>query len=64
MEALIQTAAAAPAPQSCRGEVVSSPVQPSAFGPGRRAVANLFFGEFGPKAVQVAERTLQDFCAS
>jgi len=27
-------------------------------------VANLFFGEFGPKAVQVAERTLQDFCAS
>jgi hypothetical protein len=56
-------AAAEPMAQSCQGEVVSSSVQPSAFGPGRRAVASTFFGDY-PKAVQDAERALQEFCAS
>ena len=56
-------AAAGPAPQSCRGEVVSSSVQPSAFGPGRRAVATMFFGDY-PQAVRDAERALQEACAS
>jgi hypothetical protein len=63
---VVAPAAAEPPPQACIGGVVSSSVQPSSFpdiGPGRRAVANEFFGEFGPKAVQVAGRTLQDFCA-
>jgi hypothetical protein len=56
-------AAAEPTPRSCIGEVVSSSVQPSAFGPGRRAVATMFFGDY-PTAVQDAQRALQDFCAS
>jgi hypothetical protein len=60
---VVAPAAAEPAPQSCRGEVVSSSVQPSAFGPGRRAVASMFFGDY-PKAVQDAQRALQEFCAS
>ena len=34
-----------PNAQSCQGGVVSSSVQPSAFGPGRRAVATMFFGD-------------------
>jgi hypothetical protein len=42
---------------------VSSSVQPSAFGPGRRAVATMFFGDY-PTAVRDAERALQEFCAS
>ena len=56
-------AAAEPAPQSCQGQVVSSSVQPSALGPGRRAVASMFFGD-SPKAVQDAQRALQEACAS
>jgi hypothetical protein len=56
-------AAAEPAAQSCQGQVVSSSVQPSAFGPGRRAVASMFFGD-SPKAVQDAQRALQEGCAS
>jgi hypothetical protein len=60
---LVPSAAAQPNAQSCRGEVVSSSVQPSAFGPGRRAVASMFFGDY-PKAVQDAQRALQEFCAS
>ena len=55
-------AAADPAPQSCQGQVVSSSVQPSAFGPGRRAVASMFFGD-SPTAVRDAQRALQDACA-
>jgi hypothetical protein len=61
--AVVAPAAAEPKAQSCRGEVVSSSVQPSAFGPGRRAVASMFFGDY-PTAVRDAERALQEFCAS
>jgi hypothetical protein len=52
-----------PGEPTCQGEIVSSSVQPSAFGPGRRAVASMFFGDY-PTAVQDAERAVQDFCAS
>ena len=55
-------AAAEPSAQSCQGELVSSSVQPSALGPGRRAVASMFFGDY-PTAVQDAERAVQEFCA-
>jgi hypothetical protein len=58
--------AAEPPPQACIGGVVSSSVKPSSFpdiGPGRRAVATVFFGQFGPHAVQAAQRALQGFCA-
>ena len=55
-------AAAEPSAPSCQGELVSSSVQPSAFGPGRRAVASMFFGDY-PTAVQDAERAVQEFCA-
>ena len=55
-------AAAEPSAQSCQGELVSSSVQPSGFGPGRRAVASMFFGDY-PTAVQDAERAVQEFCA-
>jgi hypothetical protein len=55
-------AAAEPNAQSCHGAVVSSSVQPSALGPGRRAVATMFFGD-SPTAVRDAERALQDACA-
>lgn len=47
---------------SCHGGVVSSSVQPSAFGPGRRAVASMFFGDY-PQAVRDANRALKEFCA-
>jgi hypothetical protein len=60
---VVAPAAAEPNAQSCQGEVVSSSVQPSAFGPGRRAVASTFFGDY-PTAVQDAERALQEFCSS
>jgi hypothetical protein len=63
---VVAPAAAEPPPQACIGGVVSSSVQPSSFpdiGPGRRAVATEFFGEFGPQAVQAAQRALQGFCA-
>jgi hypothetical protein len=53
---LATPASADPAPQACRGEVVSTAVQ--VFGPGRRAVAEQFFGDY-PQAVQDAERFLQ-----
>jgi hypothetical protein len=58
---------AAPAPaepnaQSCHGGTVSSSVQPSALGPGRRAVATMFFGD-SPTAVQEANRALKEACA-
>jgi hypothetical protein len=56
-------AVAGPGAQSCQGEVVSSSVQPSAFGPGRRAVASTFFGDY-PTAVQDAERAVQALCAN
>jgi hypothetical protein len=46
---------------TCQAEVISNAVQE---GTGRRAVADFFFGEFGPKAVQVAERTVREVCAS
>lgn len=60
---VVAPAAAEPKAQSCHGGVVSSSVQPSAFGPGRRAVASMFFGD-SPTAVRDAERALQEFCAS
>jgi hypothetical protein len=60
---LVPSAAAEPNAQSCQGGVVSSSVQPSAFGPGRRAVATMFFGD-APTAVRDAAQTLHEFCAS
>jgi hypothetical protein len=65
--AVAAPAAAEPPPQACIGGVVSSSVQPSSFpdiDPGRRAVATEFFPQFGPQAVQAAQRFLQGFCAS
>ena len=59
---LAAPAVAEPNAQSCHGGVVSSSVQPSALGPGRRAVATTFFGDH-PTAVRDAERALQEFCA-
>ena len=55
-------ATAEPKAQSCHGGTVSSSVQPSAFGPGRRAVATMFFGD-DPTAVRDANRVLQEACA-
>ena len=55
-------AAAEPNAQSCHGGIVSSSVQPSAFGPGRREVASMFFGDY-PQAVQDANRALNEVCA-
>jgi NAD(P)H-dependent FMN reductase len=60
---VVAPAAAQPTAHSCHGGVVSSSVNPSAFGPGRRAVAGMFFGDY-PRAVQDAERALQELCAS
>ena len=59
---LAAPAAAQPPSHACRGEVVSSSVKPSAFGPGRREVATMFFGDY-PQAVRDAERALQELCA-
>ena len=53
---LATPASAEPAPEACGGQVVSTAVQ--VFGPGRRAVAERFFGDY-PTAVQDAERFLQ-----
>ena len=50
-------ATADPASQSCRGQFVSTVVQ-GPLGPGRRAVAETFFGD-DPHAVQTAEQFLQ-----
>jgi hypothetical protein len=60
---VVTPAAAEPNAQSCHGGVVSSSVQPSAFGPGRRAVASLFFGDY-PEAVRDANEALNESCAS
>ena len=49
-----------PGEPTCQAEVISNAVQE--FG-GRRAAAEFFFGDY-PKAVQDAERAVQDFCAS
>ena len=49
-----------PGEPTCQAEVISNAVQE---GTGRRAVAEFFFGDY-PKAVQDAERTVQDACAS
>ena len=59
----VPAASAQPNAQSCQGDIVSSSVQPSAFGPGRRAVATLFFGDY-PTAVRDGEQAVQEFCAS
>ena len=59
----VAPAAAEPNAQSCHGGIVSSSVQPSEFGPGRRAVASMFFGDY-PQAVRDANRALNEFCAS
>jgi hypothetical protein len=48
-----------PGEPTCRAEVISNSVKE---GPGRRAVAEFFFGD-DPKAVQTAERFLQEACA-
>jgi hypothetical protein len=48
-----------PGEPTCRAAVISSSVQE---GPGRRAVAEFFFGDY-PRAVQDAERAVQEFCA-
>jgi hypothetical protein len=53
---LATPAPADPPPQACHGAVVSNGVQ--VFGPGRRAVAERFFGDY-PQAVQDAERFLE-----
>jgi len=45
---------------TCQAEVISNAVQE---GTGRRAVAEFFFGDY-PRAVQDAERAVQNFCAS
>jgi hypothetical protein len=48
-----------PGEPTCQAEVISNAVQE---GTGRRAVAGFFFGDY-PKAVQDAERAVQEFCA-
>ena len=48
-----------PGEPTCQAEVISNAVHE---GTGRRAVAELFFGDY-PRAVQDAERGVQDFCA-
>ena len=58
----VAPAAAEPNAQSCHGGIVSSSVQ-SEFGPGRRAVASMFFGDY-PQAVRDANRALNEFCTS
>jgi hypothetical protein len=49
-----------PGEPTCRAAVISYAVQ---VGHGRREAAAFFFGDY-PKAVQDAERVLQEFCAS
>jgi hypothetical protein len=55
-------ASAEPNAQSCQGGLVSSSVQPSALGPGRRAVATFFFGD-DPHAVQTGAQAVKEFCS-
>ena len=49
-----------PGDPTCRAVVISNAAKQ---GPGRRAVAEFFFGDY-PAAVQDAQRAVQDFCAS
>jgi hypothetical protein len=49
-----------PGEPTCRAEVISNAVKE---GPGRRAVAEFFFGDY-PQAVRDAQRAVQEFCAS
>jgi hypothetical protein len=49
-----------PGEPTCQAEVISNAVKE---GPGRRAVAEFFFGDY-PTAVQDAERAVREFCAS
>jgi hypothetical protein len=53
-----------PGEPTCQADVISNSVKE---GPGRRAVAEFFFGEdpnaVEPKVVQTAERAVQEFCA-
>jgi hypothetical protein len=51
-----------PGEPTCRAGFTSTSVQPWELGPGRRAVAATFFGDY-PTAVQDAERAVQEFCA-
>jgi uncharacterized membrane protein len=48
-----------PGEPTCQAEVISNAVKE---GPGRRAAAEFFFGDH-PKAVQDAQRAVQNFCA-
>jgi hypothetical protein len=52
-----------PGEPTCRAGFTSTSVQPWVFGPGRRDVAQMFFGDY-PTAVQDAEWAVQEFCAS
>jgi hypothetical protein len=47
-----------PGEPTCQAEVISNSAQE---GTGRRAVAEFFFGDY-PRAVQDAERAVQEFC--
>jgi hypothetical protein len=49
-----------PGEPTCQAEVISNSVRE---GTGRRAVAESFLGDY-PRAVQDAERAVQEFCAS
>ena len=49
-----------PGEPTCQAEVISNAVQE---GMGRRAVAQVFFGDY-PRAVQDAELAVQEFCRS
>jgi hypothetical protein len=49
-----------PGEPTCQAEVISNAVQEFT---GRRAVAQFFFGD-SPRAVQDAERAVQEFCRS
>jgi hypothetical protein len=57
----VVAAPAAAEPQVCQGEIISSSVQPTGLGPGRRAVATMFFGDH-PTAVRDAEQAVRAFC--
>jgi hypothetical protein len=48
-----------PGEPTCQAEIISNTAK---LGPGRRAVAEVFFGD-DPKAVQDAERAVRAFCA-
>jgi hypothetical protein len=50
----------APGDPTCQASIISPSVQEFT---GRRAVADFFFPDSGPKAVQTAERFVQEFCA-